>query len=178
MRHRILLVAWLLVVWVALWRDLSIANVVTGLLLAGATVWLFPPASDRKRLKVRPLAMTRFLATSVWSIIRANFVVAWEVVTPTNEINEGVVAVELESNHPVVITLVSHAIILAPGTMVIDVEVGDETTPTQLFVHVLHLRTVDEVRADVLALEALATAAVSGEANGWSETEQDGSATP
>ena len=38
MRHRIILVAWLLVVWVALWRDVSIANVVTGLLLAAGSL--------------------------------------------------------------------------------------------------------------------------------------------
>jgi multicomponent Na+:H+ antiporter subunit E len=164
-KHRLLLAAWLLLVWVALWRDVSIANVVSGVLVAAAAVWLFPPAAEREPLQVRPVAMARFIATSVWSIVRANFVVAWEVVTPTNEINEGVVAVQLASNHPVVITLVSHAIILAPGTMVIDIRVGDETRPTQLYVHVLHLRSVDAVRADVLQLEALALAAVSGSEN-------------
>lgn len=162
MKHRLLLGAWLLLVWLALWRDVSIANVVSGVVVAAATVWLFPPAADRKSLQVRPVAMARFVATTVWSIVRANFVVAWEVITPTNEINEGVVTVQLASNHPVVITLVSHAIILAPGTMVVDIRVGDEARPTQLYVHVLHLRSVDDVRADVLQLEALALAAISG----------------
>lgn len=163
--HRLLLGAWLLFVWIALWRDPSIANVVSGLLVATFAVWLFPPASDRESLRVRPVAMARFVATTAWSIVRANLVVAWEVVTPTNEINEGVVEVKLASNHPVVITLVSHAIILAPGTMVIDIEVGDETRPTQLYVHVLHLRSVEDVRAEVLQLEALALAAISGSRN-------------
>lgn len=174
MRHRFLVAGWLLVVWVALWRDVSIANVVSGTALAVATVWLFPPSSERRSLRIKPLAMARFVGTSVWSIIKANFVVAWEVVTPTNEINEGVVAVQLASNHPVVITLVSHAIILAPGTMVIDIDVGDEAKPTQLYVHVLHLRSVEDVRNDVLTLEALALAAVSAETNGRRPSGQNG----
>jgi multicomponent Na+:H+ antiporter subunit E len=161
MRPRILLAVWLLVVWVALWRDVSVANLVSGALLAGAVIWLFPPANDAP-LGVRPLALVRFVGATAVSILRANLVVAWEVLTPSNRINEGVVAVELESSNPTVITLVSHAIILAPGTMVIDIDKGTDTRPTKLFVHVLHLRTVDEVRDEVLKLEALALAAVSG----------------
>jgi len=159
---RLFLPAWLLVVWIALWRDVSAANVVSGLAVAAAVVWFFPPQGENERLRVRPLALLRFVSTAVISIVRANFVVAWEVITPKNVITEGVVAVDLASSHPTVITLVSHAIILAPGTMVIDIDKGDATKPTKLYVHVLHLRSVEEVREEVLQLEALALAAVSG----------------
>lgn len=161
MRHRILLALFLTVVWVGLWRDLSIANLLSGVIVAAAVVWLFPPAGDSP-IGVRPVALLRFVGAAAISILRANLVVAWEVVTPKNQINEGVVAVELASSNPVVITLVSHAIILAPGTMVIDIDKGTDDRPTQLYVHVLHLRSIDEVRDDVLQLEALALAAVTG----------------
>lgn len=164
MRFRVAVFAWLVLIWIAFWRDLSVANLVSGTTAAAAVLWLFPLSSERSSLTFRTIPMVRFVLRSVWSIIRANLVVAWEVVTPSNQINEAVVAVELASTHPVVITLVSHAIILAPGTMVIDIEIGDDTRPTQIYVHVLHFRTVDEVRAEVLALEALALAAVSGAA--------------
>jgi multicomponent Na+:H+ antiporter subunit E len=162
MISRLFLPTWLLVTWLALWRDVSPANVVSGIVVAGSVVWFFPPQRENAALHIRPVALLRFLGTTAVSIVRANFVVAWEVVTPKNEINEGVVAVDLASNHPVVITLVSHAIILAPGTMVIDIDKGDHERPTKLFVHVLHLRNVEDVRAEVLELEALALAAVSG----------------
>ena len=161
MKHRSFLGAWLLTVWFALWRDVSVANLVSGLVVAAGVIWLFPPPADRRPIRVRPVAMARFVATTAWSIVRANFVVAWEVITPVNRINEGVVSVQLASNHPIVITLVSHAIILAPGTMVVDIETDDETRTTQLYVHVLHLRSVEDVRAEILRLEALALAAVS-----------------
>ncbi|MEM7286434.1 MAG: Na+/H+ antiporter subunit E [Actinomycetota bacterium] len=161
MRHRIVLSIWLVVVWVALWRDVSAANIVSGVLVSAGVTWLFPP-ERRTALTVKPLAMARFIVAVFVSIVRANVVVAWEVLTPSNRINEGVVAVELASSHPVVITLVSHAIVLAPGTMVIDVEEGDADTPSLLFIHVLHLREVEDVRREVLELERLALAAVAG----------------
>lgn len=161
MRHRIVLGVWLVAVWVALWRDVSAANIVSGILVSAGVIWLFPP-ERRTTLHVRPLALARFVLAVGWSIVRANVVVAWEVVTPSNRINEAVVAVELASSHPVVITLVSHAIGLAPGTMVIDVDKGEEGDPSLLFVHVLHLREIDDVRREVLDLERLALAAVAG----------------
>ena len=169
MRHRIALALGLLVAWVALWRDLSTANVVSGALVAAGVVWLFPPASESP-VGVRPLALLRFVGATAVAILRANLVVAWEVVTPKNRINEGVVAVELASSNPVVITLVSHAIILAPGTMVVDIDKGSDTRPTQLYVHVLHLRSIEDVRNEVLQLEALALAAVSGRDDGLPPT--------
>lgn len=162
MISRLFIPAWLLVVWLALWRDVSIANVVSGIVVAAAVLFFFPPAKEEHGLRVRPLPLMRFILTTAVSIVRANLFVAWEVVTPRNQINEGVVAVDLASSHPTVITLVSHAIILAPGTMVIDIDKGDDVRPTKLFVHVLHLRSVEEIREEVLALEALALAAVSG----------------
>jgi multisubunit Na+/H+ antiporter MnhE subunit len=57
---------------------------------------------------------------------------------------------------------VSHALGLAPGTMVVDIE----RDPTVLHVHVLHLRSVEAIRAEVLTLERLALAALRGRDEG------------
>ena len=161
MKSRLFLIVWLVVVWIALWRDLSAANTLSGLVIAIGISWMWPHDQTGRTLQLHPVAMLRFLGSSFLAVIRANFFVAWEVVTPTNQIKEGVVAVELASSNPVVITMVSHAIILAPGTMVIDIDNSDGDGPTILYVHVLHLRSVDAVRAEILELEGLALAALS-----------------
>jgi multicomponent Na+:H+ antiporter subunit E len=158
MRRSLLVIAGSTVVWLVLWRDLSWANLLSGLLLSVGALGLFPFARPPRRLRVNPVALVRFVVISAWAIVRANVVVAWEVVTPKNRVNEGVVAVPLRTDAPVVITMVSHAIGLAPGTMVVDIEHG----PTVLHVHVLHLRSVEEIRESVLQLEELALAAVIG----------------
>jgi len=173
MMSRLFLPAWLLVTWLALWRDVSPANVLSGIAVAAGVVFLFPP-QRQDGLRIRPIPLLRFMATTVTSIVKANFIVAWEVITPKNVINEGVVAVDLASNHPVVITLISHAVILAPGTMVIDIDKGEGDRPTKLFVHVLHLRSVEAVREEVLQLEKLALAAVSGENDAALESSNQG----
>jgi multicomponent Na+:H+ antiporter subunit E len=149
--------AWLLLVWVALWRDLSLANVLSGLVLGAVTLALFPLPSAGFDRRLRPVPFVRFGLLFAWSVVKANVIVAWEVVTPRNRINEGIVAVPLRTRDPVIITIVSHSIILAPGTMVVDIDMDPETV---LFVHALHLRSADEVRREVQTLERLALAAL------------------
>lgn len=148
---------WLVLVWLALWRDLSAANVISGVVLAAALLVLFPLPSTGYRRALRPVPFLRFAALFAWSVVKANLVVAWEVITPRNRIHEGVVAVPMRTSDPLVITAVSHAIILAPGTMVIDI---DWEQTTVLYVHVLHLRSADAVRREVRELERLALAAL------------------
>ena len=162
MTYRLFLWAWLVAVWVALWRDVSLANLASGAVLAAGAIMLFPPPNEGRGLQVRLVPLLRFLGTAIWATLKANLVVAWQVITPADRINEGVVTVEVDSTNPVVITMISHAVILAPGTMVIDADLGDDDRPTMLFVHVLHLRSVDAVREEVQTLERLARAAVEG----------------
>jgi multicomponent Na+:H+ antiporter subunit E len=146
--------SWLVAMWMVLWRDLSWANFVSGVAVAAACLVLFP-APRTEGLRLQPVAAVRFVSTVAWQVVVANLIVAWEVVTHGNQIREAVIAVPLDSDHPAVITVVSHAIGLAPGTMVIDIDYE----PTTLYVHVLHYRSSAEVVEQVAQLERLALAA-------------------
>lgn len=157
-RYAVAVVA-LTTAWVAFWRDLSVANVASGVVASVVVLALFPYGPRREGLELRLLPLVKFAAVFTWSVVKANAVVAWEVVTPRNRINEGIVAVPLNSTNPLVITVVSHAIILAPGTMVVDVDLKPETV---LFVHALHLRSVEAVHREVLQLERLVLEAFGG----------------
>ncbi|MPZ71788.1 MAG: hypothetical protein GEU74_00925 [Nitriliruptorales bacterium] len=147
-------VLWLTVVWIALWGDLSAANIVGGFLVAMTVTALFPTAGPRReRLSFRPLAAAKFLGYFTAKLIEANAVVAWEVLTPNNDrVREGVVAVEVTGAGDAMVTLLANAISLTPGTLTLEVR----RDPTVLFVHVLHLRSIEATRADVRRLEMLA----------------------
>ena len=156
MTRYVVALVWLVLAWVTFWQDVSVANLLSGVLLAVILLALFPFESAPGGRGFRPVPLLRFAAVFVWSVVKANLIVAWEVITPWNRINEGVVAVTLHTDDPIVVTMISHAIILAPGTMVIDIERKPHTV---LFVHALHLTTPEAVRDEVLTLERLAVAA-------------------
>ena len=145
----------LVLVWIALWERWSWANLASGLLVAGLLVGAFPPVRPTLPGRFRPLAVLRFTGYFAWRLVQACAVVAWEEITPSNRINEGIVAVPVRGVSDRLVTLVANAISLCPGTLTLEAE----EDPTVLYVHVLHLHDVEAVRRDVQHLEELAIAA-------------------
>lgn len=148
-------VAWSVVVWTALWGDLSVANLVWGAVLGTLTLALVPIRHMAHQVPIRPVQTVRFLGVFLWALISAAAEVAWEVVTPTNRINEGIVAVPLRTTSPGMMTLIANMVSLTPGTLTLEVR----PDPPTVYVHALHMRGADQVRAAVQHFEDVALAA-------------------
>lgn len=151
--------AWLIAVWLALWGEVTAGNLLAGTAVACAVLLLFPPRKADRRGRLRPLAALRFFGFFAWRLLQSSLVVAWEIVTPRNRINEGVVAVPIRHFSEALTTVLANSISLTPGTLTIEVV----PEPTVLYVHVLHLRNVEEVRQDVQKLELLVVKAFGSE---------------
>lgn len=152
--HRLALVVWLVAVWVALWGAVTAANILSGIAVAAVLTSVFPPRGGAQR-RVRPLALLRLGGHFAWKLAQANLEVAWEVVTPWSNVNEGIIAVPIDDAPDGVVALVANAVSLTPGTLTLEVH----EDPTVLYVHVLHLRSVEDARAEVQTFYRLARAA-------------------
>ncbi len=165
------LIIWLTVLWCALWVDLSAGNVVGGLIVASVVVAVARPTgvTGLERTYFRPISALYFLINFLWQLVKANLVVAWEIVTPGLKINRAIIAVKMHTSSAGVVTAVANAVTLTPGTVTVDVaetdvavddaddpESGAVRTERTLFIHVLHFIDVESVRRDVLQLERLA----------------------
>jgi len=154
------LLLWLIALWVGFWHDLSVANVVSGVLvgalvLASAGVSMVSDDDDRARARVRPVATVYFVLFVIYKLVVANLYLAWEIVTPRNKINVGVVAVRMRTESDLVANAVANVITLTPGSVTIE-SLG---SPAVLYVNVMHLHDVDDVRRDLLRIEELAVRA-------------------
>jgi multicomponent Na+:H+ antiporter subunit E len=194
MMTRALLVLWLTLVWVLLWGEASMGNLVAGVVLGVLVVAAFPPADERGG-GVHPVAVISFGWWFAKALVVANLSVAKEVLRPRLALSEGIVAVPLRSNSPIVATFVANAITLTPGTMTVDIrpaEFGIEdhdtapapTGPPVLFVHCLVTGDPEDVRAEGLDLEervvrafgtAADRAAILGPAPTWPPGPQEAS---
>ena len=162
------LIIWLTALWVALWADLSLGTVVGGLLVAIVVVAVARPTgvTGLERTYFRPFSALVFVGYFLWQLVKANLVVAWEIVTPGLRINRAIIAVPMHTTSAGVVTVVANSVTLTPGTVTVEVtedEVDDEFAPEggvrirrTLFIHVLHFIDVESVRRDVLQLERLA----------------------
>jgi multicomponent Na+:H+ antiporter subunit E len=111
--------------------------------------------SDAPRAHFRLVPALRFALRTGWDLVLANVVVAWEVLTPTNRIEEAVLRVDLPATPRSVLGLLTNVIGLTPGTLVVEVE----EEPCTLYVHVLHLQDRETTRAELEELCRLAEAA-------------------
>lgn len=97
---------------------------------------------------MRLLRILRFVVVYVVDLARANALVAWEVATPSHNMTPGIVAVPVRVRGGR-LSLLANLITLTPGTITLDLA-EDESV---IFVHSLHLRSPDQLRAKVRALE-------------------------
>lgn len=141
--------------WIALWGEVSVANFAGGFVVAGIVVELFHPGRRERLGRLRPVAALRFVGLVAVNLARSTAAVAWETVTPHDRTRPGILAMPLPSATPVVLTAVTTAIGLTPGTLVVDVD----RNPTVLYIHILHLRDPAEERRQIRRLEACALAA-------------------
>lgn len=144
----------LLIVWLALWSDVSTANFLSGLLVAVGIVLVFRTWSAGT-VVVRPVRVAGFALHFLYKLVEASLVVARTVISPRHRINTGIVAVPLQGCSDAVATLIADTISLTPGTLTLEVR----RDPLTLFVHALDVRDIEQVRADVRRLEVLAVRA-------------------
>jgi multicomponent Na+:H+ antiporter subunit E len=155
-------VVWLVLVWVLLWGTFSWANVLGGLAVALAVMLVFPLPSAPGRGWPRPVPALRATGRFVADLVVSSLQVAAQslrAVLPGPEIRSSVVAVRLESSSEFVMAMVTEALSLVPGSLVIEARPPDRT----IFAHVLGAdddAAVAAFREQVARLEADIVAAL------------------
>lgn len=160
-RHRIVVrrriqwlpALWLTTVWVLLWGNISVANVLSGLVLSLAILIAFPLPSLVVGVRVRPVALLVLLARFFSDMVTASAQVAWLCVRPGPTVRGVVVDLHLRSGNELFQTITAEMVALVPGSVVIDLD----SVSGRLTLHLLNVRTrkeAERMRRRVLAQEA------------------------
>jgi multicomponent Na+:H+ antiporter subunit E len=141
---------WLTAVWVALWGDLSAANVLAGFVIAFVSVRLLPMPAIDFHGRVRPLGLIRLILHFVVDLVTASAQVAWLALTGRPP-RSSVVRVRLRSHSDLYLTLTAQLCSLVPGSVVVEALRTDGV----LYVHLLDVASGDLVsaHAHVLGIE-------------------------
>lgn len=150
----------LTILWVALYGEVSVGNVVGGLVVAGVLMALFPTSRSSVR-HVRPWGALKLgwyvffnLITSTWAVVVA-------VLFPRPDRVEATVkTVQVSTRSATAMTLMGNLITLTPGTMTVDI---DEKVGI-MRVHVLGRVDDSEFAAAMARLERKVTEALALEA--------------
>jgi multicomponent Na+:H+ antiporter subunit E len=152
--RRLLTVALLVMAWCALWGSVSVANILSGTLVAvAATVF---SGVDRNAGGLRIVPLLHFVWLVGVDLVVSTAHVAWEILTPTDYTDEAIIAVDTNVESRSHFLLLVVAITVTPGTAVIDSD-GDTG---RLYLHLLHAEKAPEIEQHVRHLAELACRAL------------------
>ncbi|NYE38230.1 multicomponent Na+:H+ antiporter subunit E [Nocardioides cavernae] len=143
--------AWLVLVWLALWGEVTPLLLAGGVLVAVLVSLAFPLPPIDLGSRVRPVALLVLIGLFLVDVVRASVQVA-RVVLARRHVTNAVVAVDLETSSDFITTLVASMLSLVPGSVVVEARRSTHT----LYLHVLDVADeagAEEFRRTALALE-------------------------
>lgn len=161
LRRQLVPAAWLVLVWILLWGTWTVANLVSGFLVAVVVLAVLPLPDLALGARLDPRGMVRFLLWFVRELVRSSLQVAWRAVGPEPVRSNAVIAAPLRTRSDAVLTAVAEAQSLIPGSLVLEVDRARWT----LYIHVLGATDEADVaaaRAAVRELENRVAAAIGG----------------
>ncbi len=145
-------IVWLTAVWVFLWGDLSIGNVLAGVVIALAVTTGLRMAPIEFHGRIRPVGVLRLLARFLVDVVRASFEVSLIALRPGYVPHGAVIGVQLRSHSDLYLTLTAELTSLVPGALVVEAH----RLTGMLYLHVLDVRQsggIEAARQSVLDQE-------------------------
>ncbi len=137
--HSLLLFA----VWLLLNNTVAPGHIVLATFLAIVIPLITSGMQDSQPSFHKPLVTLRYVVMVIGDIIVANFEVAALVIGPNKKLNPAFIAVPIEIEHELPITILASTVSLTPGT--VSAEISEDKQ--WLYVHVLHITDKDELIA-------------------------------
>jgi multicomponent Na+:H+ antiporter subunit E len=141
--------------WLLLWGSISVANVLSGIVVSVALLLVFPVRrDDDPHRHLRPLPLVRLAGFFVLETVLANVVAARHVLGQ-EEVRTAIIACPLRVRSDGMVTFLVNLLAVSPGTMPIELD----QDPPVVYLHVLYLEDAASIRAVVAKFETLAVQA-------------------
>jgi multicomponent Na+:H+ antiporter subunit E len=93
--------------------------------------------------------IVHFAGFYLFSVVKANLYLAWDVLTPKMLMNPGVITIKLMLESRSALLLFSNLVSMTPGTLVIDLD----PEKNEAAVHVLYLRDEQAIRTEIYTIQ-------------------------
>lgn len=93
----------------------------------------------------KSIALAKLIAFFLKDLVTANLRVAFDIVTPHHYMRPGVVAIPLDVETDIEITLLGNLITLTPGTLALDVAADRRT----MYIHSMYIKDPEELRREI-----------------------------
>ncbi len=137
------LLIWLWLLWIVLWGSVSPLVLVTGLVVAGLVILLFPLPPLARRVTARPLWVVALVGHLLADLIGSALIVAREALLRGPRTRSAVLEARLTVDNDLLITAAAQMTALTPGSLVLEIDREEKL----FYVHVLPARDAVEAEA-------------------------------
>lgn len=160
-RAQLVYIAALTVIWVLLWGDLSVGNVLSGGLIAALVVVVLPMPPIPFAGRIRLGGLVKLTAKFLLDVVVASVQVAIQVFDFRRQPRSAIVKLNMRSDSDLYLTITAEMTSLVPGTLAIELQRPN----SMMLVHVLlgHNDDLDARIADIRAQEDRVLAAFASD---------------
>jgi multicomponent Na+:H+ antiporter subunit E len=145
MKNQVLLNILLAFAWVLLTGQVTAENFIEGIIIGYIILWISKSAlGGTKYFKKIPKGIS-FFFYFIKELVIANLKVSFDIVTPKDYMQPGIIAVPLDAETDMEITLLANFITLTPGSLSLDVSKDKKV----LYVHALYVDDTDKFRQEI-----------------------------
>lgn len=134
-------IAWLTVVWLLLWGEITPINLIGGVLVSALIILVFPFPRVSVEGTLRPWRTIVLLTRFLYDLTVASFMVGWLAVRPGRPPGSAVILIDLVSGSELRQTLTGELISLVPGSLLIELD----SRGRRMWLHVLDADTPEKV---------------------------------
>ncbi|WCM42852.1 Na+/H+ antiporter subunit E [Flavobacterium sp. CBA20B-1] len=128
-------------VWVALTGHLDYANFIFGYAVGFFILWMINRSvRGNTEYFYRVPKIFAFILLFFYDLLKANYEVTMDVITPNYNMRPGIIKYELEAKTDFEITMLANMIALTPGTVVIDLSKDKKF----MYIHVMYLTNKEQ----------------------------------
>ena len=128
--------------WAALVGSFTLPSLLLGYGIGYLALWVARPLFGKTTYFERVWRMLRLALLFVYEIFVSSLRVVWDVITPTQRSQPGIIAVPLDAQSDGEILLVANLISLTPGSLSLDLSRDKKT----LYVHAMFVEDPEDLR--------------------------------
>lgn len=141
------------VIWVMLWGNLTVVQVVLGAVLGALIAAVFPLPPVPYQGRIHPVGLLILVATLLVDLVRGGIAVGLRAVGPTRPMRNAIIRVQLRSRSDLYLMVTAQLVSVVPGSSVVEVRRQEGVC----YVHVMDIHSdadLPRAREQVLAAEA------------------------
>lgn len=133
-------------IWVALTGQLDYTNFIFGYTLGFFILWMVNKSvKANTEYFYRVPKIFAFIFMFFYDLLKANFEVMKDVVTPNYNMKPGIVKYEMNAKTDFEITMLANMVALTPGTLVIDLSKNKK----YMYIHAMYLTDVEDFKRKI-----------------------------